>query len=592
MKLKARIDRWLPDLPLDHRVSPLSAFVQFLICLAEVLVVVLTVPLVFESNDDPFMNQIASGDLSGRYSPYLMFTHFYIGQFLNTLFASTPGINWYTWYLIASMGLGYTAVQISLSRISGSLWSKGIRHIAVLLLFIPALLVLQFTRVAAVACAGGFMLLLFSARRSYPFFIAGAFLILLGCMIRFQVYYMYLILVFPFLLHALIYRRKHVVIAAVLVISAAAFLIHLDREFYNNNEAFIEYKEFNRLRVDVTTTDSPLFNYLSKKEIADSLGWSENDFKIASRFHLDVDHPKFSDENLRIIAETDVLPSTGKRNVKMFLKHSFNTLVSVLEMLFSPYLLFLCTLLGLSFLTVERRKWLLPAVYFIFTCSLAMAMALVANGNLKTWVAYGMLLPILLFTIGLIHPDRITAHLPVVRWNQPQRRKVIGLLAFTCVVGSMFIYLRVMPRAINERIERDQKVFEAIQQRNDPFYVNYATVNHYPLLRPPYDFSNAYILGWLAGSPWNKKKIESYARKPDVGIYTLFDKKIVWYFRTGKYLDESTVRDRVTTFYQENYPNSSVHKEIIPVTDKDTLHRYTFFIPSDTTFVDTDDPAH
>lgn len=578
----------MPELTLDDRVSPVSALVQILVCFAEILIVVLTVPLVFESNDDPFMNQIASGDLSGRFSPYLMFTHHFIGKFLNLLFAATEGINWYTWYLIASLGLGYTAIQVALSRISGSVWSRGIRHCAVLLLILPALFVLQFTRIAAIACAGGFMLLLFSSRRSYGFLISGILLILLGCLIRFQVYYMYLILVLPFLIHALIYKRKQIIITAVIGISVAALFIHLDREFYNNSEAFIEYKEFNRLRVDVTTTDSPLFNYITKKEIADSLGWSENDFKIASRFNLDVDHPKFSEENLRVIAETDALPATGKVNVKMLLKHSFDTLLSIVKRLISPYLVLIYGLILLSFLTREKRKWLLPAGYFLFTCSIALAMALVANGNLKSWVAYGMFLPVLLMATAFIHPDKIIAQQPFTRWNQKQHKNAVTFFALTCVLISLFLHLRVMPRAIKERIERDQKVYAAIQQRNDPFYVNYATMNHYPLLRPPYDFSNAYNLGWLAGSPWNKKKIETYARQSDVGVYTLFNKNIVWYFRTGKYLDESGPRDRVTRFYEENYSNSRIEKEIIPVTDMDTLHRYTFFIPSDTTLADSE----
>src|SRR5690606_34656222 len=182
------------------------------------------------------------------------------------------------------------------------------------------------------------------------------------------------------------------------------------------------------------------------------LGWSENDFKIASRFNLDVDHPKFSEENLRVIAETDPLPSTGKVNVKMLLKHSFNTLLSVLKRLFSPYLILIYGLIILSFLAQERRRWLLPAGYFVFTCCLALAMALVANGNLKSWVAYGMFLPVLLMTIVFIHPDTITERLPIARWNQNQRKKGISLFAMICIFIALFLHLRVMPRAIIERI--------------------------------------------------------------------------------------------------------------------------------------------
>src|SRR5690606_5668783 len=114
------------------------------------------------------------------------------------------------------------------------------------------------------------------------------------------------------------------------------------------------------------------------------------------------------------------------------------------------------------------------------------------------------------------------------RWNPNQRKKGISLFAMIRIFIALSLPLRVMRRAIIERIERDQKVFEAIQQRNDPFYGNFASTEHYPLLQPPYAFSNAYIRGWLAGSPWKKRNIEAYARRSEVGIYTLFNKEIVW----------------------------------------------------------------
>lgn len=580
--LKRRLQQ-LPDLTLQTEpVNLKQVLIHILVCLAEVVLVIGLIPLLYESNDDPLMNQIASGNLSGEASPFLMFTHIYIGHFLNWLFEFNAQINWYTWYLLATFWLGYTAVQVSLFRVSGTFWSKSVRHLVVLLFFLPSLFLLQFTRIAAIACAGGLMLIL-SAGKSRMLYslLLGGLLVLLGCMVRYQVFHMYLFLSAPFFVW-LILKRCWLKVSFTSVLFFIAFIVmDINGAAYQNNDDFEDYRTFNRLRSAVTTADSPMFVYDAKKEIADSLGWTENDFLVASDFMIDVGHPKFKKEHLAALTDKDTESASLILTVKLWLRHSFNTLVNILERMSTPYLLLTYIMVILTWVTGKRFVWWWHLGYFIYTCGLALAMAILTNGNLKSWVAFGMFLPLLIFSAAYIQPDRIVGRLKI-NWSFLSHRNIINLIVATCFFLAIGSYVFVMPEAINDRIKRDSLVYEAVMEQNDPFWINWIAVHHYPALKPSYDFSNSYLLGWFAGSPWNKDKIEKYTGNRNAGAYTIFNRDIPWYFRSGADIDKNNRPQLVKQFYRENYPNSTVEYEVIPVLPTDTLHRYTFFIPLDT----------
>ena len=126
------------------------------ICFIEVLVFITIVKVRFETNDDTAMNLIASGSLTGSPSELLIFTNVSIGYLLKWLYSTTSNINWYTWYLIASFYVGYYALQFQLSKLVLQRNYKLIIHLFLLLLLLPSLQYLQFTRVAAVVLLGGF----------------------------------------------------------------------------------------------------------------------------------------------------------------------------------------------------------------------------------------------------------------------------------------------------------------------------------------------------------------------------------------------------------------------------------------------------
>ena len=108
-----------------------STLLHFIICLFEITLVVSLLPIYFELNDDTGMNAIVSGAISGSPSEYLMFTNIIIGYLLKFLFTYIPSVNWYTWYLLTALFIGYFAIQFSFATLKAQIWLKALRHILI-----------------------------------------------------------------------------------------------------------------------------------------------------------------------------------------------------------------------------------------------------------------------------------------------------------------------------------------------------------------------------------------------------------------------------------------------------------------------------
>ena len=130
------------------------------ISLIEVCLFLLLFKIKFETSDDAAMNVISAGSYTGSPSERLIFTNIWIGHVLKTLYNLFSNINWYAWYLIFSFFIGYLGIQYKLQKLSINIISKIFIHIAILLLMLPALSLLQFTKVASIAVLAGFILIL------------------------------------------------------------------------------------------------------------------------------------------------------------------------------------------------------------------------------------------------------------------------------------------------------------------------------------------------------------------------------------------------------------------------------------------------
>ena len=46
----------------------------------------------------------------------------------------------------------------------------------------------------------------------------------------------------------------------------------------------------------------------------------------------------------------------------------------------------------------------------------------------------------------------------------------------------------------------------------------------------PFNYKNAYFLGWFQETPFNKEKLNGYAGEKSNGLYSICNKEITWCF--------------------------------------------------------------
>lgn len=269
----------------------------------------------YETNDDVFMMMIASGQMTGEPSEYLVFSNVLIGQALQSLYEFDDTFNWYSAYLYATHAVALTGLLFAL------LWHRLSRFalIAFLLVFIGfelrLLLAVQFTSTAVIAGTCGVLLTFCAAtssgRWSYIAPLLGGGLIVLSAMIREQSFYLAALLMFPLAAHE-IWRLRSWRIPASLALSAAvAFAaITYNQQLYARAPEWKQYLQYNALRSRLH--DYPLLEGERHSEIFKEVGWSANDIAMF-RIWFFADAEQYSRRNLKKIVD-QLAPGETRRN--------------------------------------------------------------------------------------------------------------------------------------------------------------------------------------------------------------------------------------------------------------------------------------
>ena len=181
----------------------LNKFLIFAICLIEFALIMAFLPVYYELNDDTGINAIASGAVSGTPSEFLLFTNVIIGYLLKFLFTCLPTVNWYTWYLLSALFMGYVAIQYVFANKKEPLWLGIFKHGLVLALLLNCITTINFTEVAVVASAGGMLVIMASENKNHLKLGYGLCLIVLGALIRAEVFKMFIFLGLPFFVYLL-----------------------------------------------------------------------------------------------------------------------------------------------------------------------------------------------------------------------------------------------------------------------------------------------------------------------------------------------------------------------------------------------------
>jgi hypothetical protein len=551
------------------------------ICLIEVLVFIAIVKVRFENNDDTAMNLIASGSLTGNPSELLIFTNVSVGYLLKWLYSATSGINWYTWYLIASFYLGYFAIQFQLSKIVLQRNHKFIMHLFLLLLLLPSLQYLQFTRVAAVVLLGGFSMILISFHKNRISYLVAVLIILLGASIRIHVFYIYCLLILPFLILPILRKEYYKIKFLGVAIIAVFSMEYLNKQVYVSNPAWNNFQQINFLRSRVTQHDNLNFKYENVKSVIDKCGWTFDDFEMASNFNYDVGIDKFSPENLKkIYKESNTLNNISSIRL-LFEKLKLNITGFVEYIIGRSYI---CLLILFFIILLLKRSWLrigMAISYLLYVIFSAWLLTILADINTeKERVIWSMVLPF--FALLLTLPFSSS---PIFdRWDSFKSirfSKVLDYALFLVIFFCMFIGLNDIIRQEKADTNYSPEVSKFLDNQPYEFYVSWCGNEAESVFSMPQNYKKAYFLGWYVGSPFNLEKLKNYTGKTETGLYSIKNKEIVWYFRNdGYYYDVMRYHEKMQNFYKSNFKDCKITERMIPLNSKDTIFQYNVFVPN------------
>lgn len=256
----------------------------------------------FETNDDALMMHISAGSLSGEGSPYLVYSHIYLGNMLVWLYGQFPGINFYPIYL-------YTAHWLSLSAL---LYFCAHFHGRMILLFCLFFLLpvemlmlcnLQFTSASIMVAFAGLMIVLLALRKkSVPLLLFAAVLFIISLLIRWESFILVSILgFFPLAFEFYHNRWKTFLLFLSLFILAAFGLrqIHESAYAFGVGETVMNPETEQQMRFIM---DFP--QRVSETDL-EKAGWSINDYKLCRQWFW-ADSEFYHWENFKKLSNTIV----------------------------------------------------------------------------------------------------------------------------------------------------------------------------------------------------------------------------------------------------------------------------------------------
>jgi hypothetical protein len=551
--------------------------ILFFISLIEVCLFLLFFKIKFETSDDAAMNVIVAGSYTGSPSERLIFTNIWIGHVLKTLYNQFSNVNWYAWYLIFSFFIGYLGIQYKMQQLSNKWGTKLVIHIVVLLLLLPALSLLQFTKVASVLVLAGFLLILFNSRKSKYEYLCGGILLVIGSSIRFESLIMNLFFVAPLFILMIVKLKGKILLSVkcFIVVIGISFILSLVNNYsYSQDPEWKNYKEINSLRAKITAYDYPVFTYNNVKHVLNQKGWKIEDYNMASMFYFDMGIPKFSKENLLFIEE-----NTSKlNNIKSiaFLSYSF---VENINQFFSSYnksgllVLLLCTMVILLY----RKDFNSIVVLLLFVSSIILllwVLGIFTTGNFyKPRVVWSISLMIYVFILGLLFYNN---NLEFKTFKGVELYIIVGMLLF--LVFNQISTIIKINNSI-KIVSKSKTIKEYIANKENQLYVTWVGVENMNVFDTPTNYKNAYFLGWFLETPFNKRKLNGYSGVKSNGLYSLCNKEVTWYFEN---IDNSLFPKRnqgaVINFYKSNFSEVEISKNILQINNKDTIYILKFLV--------------
>jgi hypothetical protein len=521
----------------------------------------------YETNDDVTMQMITSGlVVTDRPDEHVLFSNVLIGLMLKALYTSVPGITWYGIYQFGSVAIAAVACAYALLRVDPTARQAGVTAMLLVVVVLPCLVDLQFTKTAFLASFAGLLLLLAPLRGAAPWprlaDVAGCALLVWGSLVRFESFILALLVMSPVAVAA--YRANQMAarwraVPIVLAGVVAFGLNWFNRDYYAHSEGWENFYAYNAIRADFTDYNRYPYTPASRRAYREA-GWDELDYwMFFNWFYPDKD--RYSLANLRRIAER-APPVSNNSLVATYL----NMLMSLPR--FPGLILAILAVPVVGVLTGSGpRRYVMPAVLF--------GLALVLTGVLGTYFWLPIRVAAALFAGTLIatafRPRTIER--PPAEWTEAPVDRPLGAVAGA--LGLLLVIATVIVLAVSNARERRlhndlREVMEAMHPRPDQLFVLWR--EWFPLEFVVYPFERTdrlrdfrcYSASTLLQTPFGDRRLREFgitniylALLDRPGVYLIaMDQLVLLYARYMKLHYDTLVDCRVAFPAQATSPFS------------------------------------
>ncbi len=371
----------------------------------------------FDTGDDPAMELLACGDVTGHPSEYLIFINVLIGLLLKGLYLLAPPIPWYPLLLL-------TVVIFSLTGITSVVLQEDLPdRFCWLCLFgivFGTYLIthLQFT--SAAYLLGLLGVLIFTLKTSRVSLAMAIALVAAGSLIRFESFLLLLVTTSAaaWLLSKRPLRERAFFILTIVILGWAGQAF--DHAYYDCQPEWRAYRAYNKSRGDLNMTAKLDYNDVNRP-VYEHVGWSENDFKMLNVHWLYEDPAAFSADKLayldqHLTANRDSLGALLVIVVAVALAPAA-TLLFLTMLSFStekprpPWLIYIAILGPALFMIVYLADTArLPTrvlVPILYASSLFLLIAVRRNGETCRRLASTVLLPLTFVTLTVLSAENV-----------------------------------------------------------------------------------------------------------------------------------------------------------------------------------------
>ncbi|MBT4483320.1 MAG: hypothetical protein HOC71_06550 [Candidatus Latescibacteria bacterium] len=487
--------------------SFLTVFVLFVI-------VLLAFTPKYQTNDDVSMQWAVSGTgVVEQPDEHVRFSNVLIGLILKELYTFSPYFPWYASYhfIVHFLSMTMLLYAILYKRFTWTRFSFFFIYFAGLELYF--LNNLQFTITSFIAGQSGiFLFLAFMNEKGLKSWIMtgiSSCLLLISLLVRYNSFYLVLLVAFPAILVFLVihFKNSFIIYKSVgfflVTFFLVVFLNNFNKAYYENDPDWKDYYRLNSIKSRFI--DYPHVTYSnSTRHIFDEVNWSVNDFYMLKTWFYS-DESIFSIENLEKVAS-----NFPKYNPRLTFNIIVTNLLDIFQKTFIP--IFMGIVFSLCIIK-SRRDYLITiigtAVFIVFLMSY-----LLITAKLPERVYF----PMISFFVVL------SAFLSERDLNFSTKEVGIRELLFTLAFMSLFflVYQLLLDSAQNRQESKSiRRSMESMKSDKNKLFVNWgASFPHTKIL--PFenleflsDF-NVLQLGTSTRSPFNKM------RKADFNIKDLY----------------------------------------------------------------------